>query len=51
MTSGATIILVSHNSDAVVDTCQRAIWLDKGKIRMDGSAATVVEEYGKFIDG
>ena len=49
--SGATIILVSHNAQAIRDICKRAIWLAKGAIRMDGAAASVVEEYGKFLDG
>ena len=49
--SGATIILVSHNAQAIRDICKRAIWLDKGAIRMDGAAASVVEEYGKFVNG
>jgi lipopolysaccharide transport system ATP-binding protein len=48
--SGATIILVSHNDLAIRDICKRAIWLDKGAIRMDGPANSVVEEYKKFLD-
>ncbi len=48
--SGATIILVSHNDQAIRDICKRAIWLDKGVIRMDGPAASVVEQYNKFLD-
>lgn len=47
---GATIILVSHNDQAIRDICKRAIWLDKGAIRMDGPAASVVEHYKKFLD-
>jgi lipopolysaccharide transport system ATP-binding protein len=48
--SGATIILVSHNNQAIQDICKRAIWLDKGTVRMDGTAASVVEEYEKFLN-
>lgn len=47
--SGATIILVSHAGQAIRDLCRRAIWLDKGVIRMDGPSTNVVEEYTKFI--
>jgi ABC-type polysaccharide/polyol phosphate transport system ATPase subunit len=47
--SGATIILVSHNDQAIRDICQRAIWLDKGAICMDGQAASVVEDYKKSL--
>jgi lipopolysaccharide transport system ATP-binding protein len=48
--SGATIILVSHNDQAIRDLCKRAIWLDKGVIRMDGLATQVVERYKEFLD-
>ncbi len=49
--SGATIIFVSHNDKAIQEICKRAIWLDKGSLRMDGPSASVVEEYGKFLSG
>jgi lipopolysaccharide transport system ATP-binding protein len=42
---GATIIFVSHNELAVRDICKRAIWLDRGAVRMDGPSAGVVEKY------
>jgi lipopolysaccharide transport system ATP-binding protein len=47
--SGATIVLVSHNDQAIRDICKRAIWLDKGEIRMDGPAISVVDEYKSFL--
>jgi len=43
--SGATIIFVSHNDRAVREICKRAIWLNKGEVRMDGPSANVVEKY------
>lgn len=49
--SGATIILVSHNDKSIRDICKRAIWLDKGAVRMDGSSADVVDHYVKFVNG
>ena len=45
LTSGATIIFVSHNSMAIKEICQRAIWLDRGIIRMDGPTDQVVDSY------
>jgi lipopolysaccharide transport system ATP-binding protein len=48
--SGATIILVSHDDQAIRDICKRAIWLDKGAVRMDGPASNVVEEYKNFLN-
>lgn len=49
--SGATIIFVSHNENAVRDICKRAIWLDKGSVRMEGPAPAVVQQYVQFING
>ena len=49
--SGATIIFVSHNEQAVRDICKRAIWLDKGEIQMDGPSDGVVEKYLESMSG
>ena len=40
-----TVFFVSHNSGAVVNLCDRAIWLDKGTVQAVGSAKSVCEEY------
>jgi ABC-type polysaccharide/polyol phosphate transport system ATPase subunit len=40
-----TLVFVSHNLNAVRDLCRRAVWLDAGAVRADGTAAEVVEEY------
>ena len=48
--SGATIILVSHNAQAIRDICKRAIWLDKGGIQEDGLSSIVAEKYSAFLD-
>jgi lipopolysaccharide transport system ATP-binding protein len=42
---GRTIIFVSHQMEAIMGLCQRAIWLDKGQIRFDGSADDAVQTY------
>lgn len=44
---GKTMVFVTHSMDAVKNLCDRAIWLYKGKIRMDGNTSEVVEEYVK----
>jgi ABC-type polysaccharide/polyol phosphate transport system ATPase subunit len=31
-----TLLFVSHGLDTVLATCHRAIWLDRGRVRMDG---------------
>ncbi len=43
--SDRTVLFVSHNMMAVKSLCGRAIWLDKGKIIMDGKAEEVVDQY------
>lgn len=44
---GGTKILViaSHSRDLVLKTCNRAIWLEHGKIKMDSDPETVVAAY------
>lgn len=44
-----TMILVSHNANDIRMVCDRVIWIDKHKIRMDGDVATVLAEYEKFM--
>ena len=43
--SGATVIFVSHNLQAVAEFCQRAILLEKGRIIEDGPTDQVVRRY------
>lgn len=40
-----TVFFVSHDTASVKSLCNRAIWLDKGKILQDGSPKTVCELY------
>ena len=42
---GATVFFVSHSLSDVVRLCARAIWLEKGRIVMDGPAAEVADAY------
>lgn len=46
---GAAIILVSHNLPSILSLCQRALWLEKGRIIFQGNAEDVIERYvGSF---
>ncbi|HMP74774.1 MAG TPA: ABC transporter ATP-binding protein [Kiritimatiellia bacterium] len=49
ISSGKTIVLVSHNMLIVQMMCARAVWLDGGRIVRDGPTATVAEEYKRFM--
>ncbi|HEX7595745.1 MAG TPA: ABC transporter ATP-binding protein, partial [Gemmatimonadaceae bacterium] len=43
--SGATVIFVSHNLQAVAEFCQRGILLEKGRVIADGPTDQVVRRY------
>ena len=43
--SGRTVLFVSHNLAAVENLCSRGIWIDAGKVRMDGVARDVIVSY------
>ena len=43
--AGTTILLVSHNMGLVESMCDRAIWLDHGRVLADGPADSVVHQY------
>jgi teichoic acid transport system ATP-binding protein len=45
-----TVFLVSHGLGIIRQTCTRAIWLENGRIMLDGDAATVVEAYKQQHD-
>ena len=40
-----TILVVSHDLEFVKESCDQAVWLEKGKIRFIGSASVAVEHY------
>lgn len=44
-----TILLVSHSMELIQSSCQKAIWMDKGKIRLFGETDEVVNKYLKNV--
>lgn len=40
-----TVLLVSHSMDQVERICERAIWIEKGDMRMDGPVEDVCQAY------
>jgi len=46
---GKTIVLVSHNMDAVREFCSRAVLLSGGRIVADGEPETVIAEYRSLL--
>jgi ABC-type polysaccharide/polyol phosphate transport system ATPase subunit len=47
--SGATVLMVSHSIDRIRTTCERALWLDHGKIQAIDSAEKVSNAYQSFL--
>jgi ABC-2 type transport system ATP-binding protein len=47
--SGATVLMVSHTIDQIRTICERALWLDHGKIQAIGSSDEVCDAYKEFI--
>jgi lipopolysaccharide transport system ATP-binding protein len=43
--SRGTLLFVSHDLSAVINLCSRAIWLEQGRMMMDGPSKQVVESY------
>jgi lipopolysaccharide transport system ATP-binding protein len=46
---GRTIIFVSHHMNHIRNLCGRCMWLDAGKMRMEGDTQTVVAAYEAAI--
>jgi ABC-type polysaccharide/polyol phosphate transport system ATPase subunit len=43
--SGACILFVSHAAEAIRSNCDRAVWLEAGRLRQDGPSAEVLAAY------
>ena len=44
---GKTMVFVSHSVSSVKFLCDRAVWLNNGKVQMDGKTSEVLEKYSK----
>ena len=43
------VFLVSHSLKSILDTCNRAIWLDEGVLRAEGTAYEVCKAYADVV--
>lgn len=46
---GTTIVIVSHSLAQIEELCERSIWIDGGKIKMDGSPSEVHPKYMEYM--
>ena len=44
---GTTVLFVSHDIEQVEKLCKKAIWLEKGKVKVIGDAKKICKEYSK----
>lgn len=47
--AGRTILFVSHSAQQVAELCRRVVWLDHGRLRMQGPAEEVLDAYRKEL--
>ena len=48
---GRTVVFVSHDLGAITRLCTRAVWVDHGRVKRDGNATRVVEEFYASMPG
>ena len=44
---GKTMVFVTHSLESARELCDRAVWLNKGRIQLDGDVNEVIDEYLK----
>ncbi len=49
--SNKTVIIASHSMGLIQKRCTRAVWLDRGRIRMDGDPSEVAKAYIAETEG
>lgn len=42
---GVTVLIVSHNNDQIERLCNKVVWIEKGHLRMAGTAKEVCQTY------
>ena len=42
---GKTMVFVTHGLESAKELCDRAVWINKGVIRMDGNTDEVIKKY------
>jgi lipopolysaccharide transport system ATP-binding protein len=47
---GSTLLLVSHSLDQILRFCDRVIWIERGRVVMDGPALEVTRRYESFLE-
>jgi homopolymeric O-antigen transport system ATP-binding protein len=48
---GGTLVVVTHELESIRSLCSRAIWLDAGRVRLQGPADDVIDAYREAGNG
>lgn len=46
--SGSTVLIVSHSPSVIIANCNKAVWIEKGKLKAVGNPAEVCKAYEKM---
>ena len=47
--SGRTVMVISHNLDIMQELCTRCLWMEQGKIILDGLPQSVIDSYQRSL--
>ena len=50
VSSGATIIFVSHSLPAIRNFCNKVVWIEQGEMRSEGKAESICQEYKMYLE-
>ncbi|MFC1928505.1 ABC transporter ATP-binding protein [Chloroflexota bacterium] len=50
MEKGTAIVFISHQMVPIQSMCQRALWLDQGRVQAEGSPTEVIARYTDFMN-
>jgi len=45
---GATVLIVSHDMNTIIENCSKVVWIEKGKLKMIGESRLICKEYRKM---
>ena len=47
--SNRTVVIVSHSTNAIVELCDKVIWLHEGEIKAEGKPEKIMADYEEFM--
>jgi ABC-type polysaccharide/polyol phosphate transport system ATPase subunit len=47
--SGVTVLLVSHSLNDIKKYCKRVVWLEEGRLKMDGEVEEILAKYSQIL--